>query len=77
MDSLEKLEEKITRAVALIEKLNSEKKALMDKNSRIENELSELKSKLIAMEKLERGKAEKVKEKLNNIIGKLNLLEQN
>ncbi len=77
MDSLEKLEEKITRAVALIEKLTSEKKSLMDNNSRIENELSELKSKLAALEKLERGKAEKVKEKLNNIIGKLNLLEQN
>ena len=77
MDSLEKLEERINRAVALIEKLTSEKKSLMDNNSRIENELSELKSKLAALEKLERGKAEKVKEKLNNIIGKLNLLEQN
>jgi FtsZ-binding cell division protein ZapB len=77
MDSLEKLEEKITKAVALIEKLNGEKKALSEKNGQLENELSQLKSKLSKMEKLDSGRAEKVKEKLNNIIGKLNLLEQN
>jgi FtsZ-binding cell division protein ZapB len=77
MDSFEKLEEKITRAVALIEKLNGEKKALTEKNSRLENELSQLKSKLNEMEKLDSSRAEKVKEKLSNIIGKLNLLEQN
>ncbi len=77
MDSLEKLEEKITRAVALIEKLTSDNKGLTEKNSLLLNELSELKSKLAATEKLESSKVEKVRDKLNNIIGKLNLLEQN
>jgi len=77
MDSLAQLEERITKAVTLIEKLNGEKKELVEKNNRLENELAELKSKLAEMEKLEGKRAEKVKDKLNNIVGKLNLLEQN
>jgi regulator of replication initiation timing len=77
MDSLAKLEEKITKAVALIEKLNGEKKAMTEKNDRLETELSQLKSKLNEMEKLDSSRAEKVKEKLSNIIVNLNLLEQN
>lgn len=77
MDSLGKLEEKITKAVALIEKLTNDNNVLMEKNGQLNNELSELKSKLAAADKLQGSRAEKVRDKLNNIIGKLNLLEQN
>jgi FtsZ-binding cell division protein ZapB len=76
MDTLEKLEEKINKAVALIEKLTNDNEILINKNNQINNELSELKLKLAAMDKTEIEKSEKVRDKLNSIIGKLNIIEQ-
>ncbi len=76
MEALEKLEEKINRAVSLIEKLNGEKQNLTLENSDLKTKLTDLESKLGDLEKSDNKKAELVKEKLNGILGKLETLEQ-
>lgn len=76
MEILEKLEEKINKAVALIEKLTEENESLADENKRLKMQLSEAGSKLASAEKLDDMKAEKVKDRLDNILQKLNSLEQ-
>jgi FtsZ-binding cell division protein ZapB len=76
MDALEKLEEKINRAVALIERLNEEKEELKQENSELRGKLSEVESKLKKIEGHEGEKTDIVKEKLNGILNKLETLEQ-
>lgn len=76
MDTLEKLEEKITKAVTLIEKLTAEKKSLMEDNGRLKEQLTEAQAKLSEMEKSESERSEKMKNKLGNILDKLGSLEQ-
>jgi len=76
MDTLEKLEEKITRAVSLIEKLTGENKNLKEENSELRTKMSQAESKLAEIEKDDMEKTEKMKSKLGNILDKLNTLEQ-
>jgi regulator of replication initiation timing len=76
MESFEKLEEKITRAITLIEKLNEDNKRLADENRQLKLRLSETEKRLALIEKGEVEKAEKIKEKLGHILGKLEILEQ-
>jgi len=76
MDTLEKLEEKINKAVALIDKLNKENGILIDENGQLKKRLSEAESKIAEMEKNENEKAEVVKSRLNGILDRLGTLEQ-
>lgn len=76
MDTLEKLEEKINRALALIEKLTEENKTLKFENESLKRELNETKSRLSKVESLDSERSEKIKGKLNNILEKLGALEQ-
>ena len=76
MDALEKLEEKINRAVALIEKLNKENEALIQENGDLKGRLDEYETKLNDMERQDLERSEVVKEKLTGILGKLETLEQ-
>ena len=76
MDSFKELEEKIVRAVTFIDKLTEENKLLADENSALKNKLTEYGDRLAEMEKTDSDRSEKVKDKLNGLIGKLNLLEQ-
>jgi len=76
MDTLEKLEEKINKALALIEKLTEENKSFKAENESLRKDLAEAKSKLTKLESQESERAEKIKGKLNNILEKLGALEQ-
>ncbi|HDL03819.1 MAG: hypothetical protein DRP46_03085 [Candidatus Zixiibacteriota bacterium] len=76
MDTLEKLEEKITKAVTLIERLNAEKKSLMEENGRLKEKLTKTEARLSEIEKNESERSEKMKSKLGNILDKLGTLEQ-
>jgi len=76
MDTLEKLEEKINRVLALIERLTEENKTLKSENESLKRELSETKSRLSKVESLDLERSEKMKGKLNNILEKLGALEQ-
>ena len=76
MDTLEKLEEKITKAVALIERLTLEKNAISEENSRLRAQLAEIESKLARIETADSGKSDRIKTKLNGILEKLGTLEQ-
>jgi len=76
MDTLEKLEKKITKAVTLIERLNAEKKSLMEENGRLKEKLTKTEARLSEIEKNESERSEKMKSKLGNILDKLGTLEQ-
>lgn len=76
MDTLEKLEEKITKAVTLIEKLTADKKDLLEDNGRLKEQLTETQARLSEIEKSESERSEKMKNKLGNILDKLGSLEQ-
>ncbi len=76
MDTFEKLEEKISRAVAFIDKLTEDKKALVKENDQLKKQLVDLQAQVTKLEELNTDRSEKVKERLSGILGKLNLLEQ-
>jgi FtsZ-binding cell division protein ZapB len=76
MEAFEKLEEKINKALTLIEKLTEENKVLRSENDRMKKELAEAKDKLGNLERLEAEWSDKMKNKLNNILGKLGALEK-
>ncbi len=76
MDALEKLEEKINRALALIEKLTGDNKVLREENDRLRKEVAETRSKLSDLERQEQSRSENVKERLGNILSKLESLEK-
>nr|MBN2278048.1 cell division protein ZapB [candidate division Zixibacteria bacterium] len=76
MDTLEKLEEKINKAVALIDKLNQENGHLIDENKRLKTQLTETESRITRMEKEENEKSETVKRRLSSILDRLGNLEQ-
>ena len=69
MDTLEILEDKINKAVALIDKLSSENEILAKENEQLKTNLS-------AAKKINQDKSEKVKDKLSNILDKLGKLDQ-
>lgn len=76
MDTFKELEEKIIRAVTFIDKLTADNKLLTDENSMLKSRLTDVERRLADMEKIDMTRSEKVKDKLNGLIGKLNLLEQ-
>ena len=76
MDTLEKLEERINKALSLIEKLTEGNKVLKVENENLKSELTEVKSKMAQMESLELERSDKIKTKLNSILNKLENLEQ-
>ena len=76
MDTLEKLEERINKALALIERLTEENKALKTENGNLKSELSEVRDKKAQLESLELERSDKIKTKLNNILNKLETLDQ-
>ncbi len=76
MDTLERLEEKINKALALIEKLTEENKFLKSENEALKKELNDTKSRFEKMELAETERSAKIKGKLNNILEKLGALEQ-
>jgi FtsZ-binding cell division protein ZapB len=76
MDTLEKLEEKINKALALIEKLTTDNRILKEDNERLKKELSESKVKAADLERQENERSEKVRERLGSILNKLDNLEK-
>ena len=76
MDTLEKLEERINKALNLIEKLTEGNKVLKVENENLKSELTGVKSKMAQMESLELERSDKIKTKLNSILNKLENLEQ-
>lgn len=76
MDALEKLEERINKAVALIDKLKEENQILKSEKDRLGKELAEAKARLIELERKESERADAIKTKLGNILEKLGMLEQ-
>ncbi|MCX6828361.1 MAG: hypothetical protein NT002_03665 [candidate division Zixibacteria bacterium] len=76
MDTLEKLEERINKALNLIEKLTEGNKVLKVENENLKSELIGVKSKMAQMESLELERSDKIKTKLNSILNKLENLEQ-
>jgi regulator of replication initiation timing len=76
MDTLEKLEEKIAKAVSLIEKLSEENKTLSAENKKLKARLADVESKLASIETGETDRADRIKSKLNGILDKLEILEQ-
>jgi regulator of replication initiation timing len=76
MDTLEKLEERINKALAIIERLSEENKTIKVENDSLKKELTESCSKLAEFEAMESERSERIKGKLNNILEKLGTLEQ-
>lgn len=76
MDTLEKLEDRINKALSLIEKLTEGNKVLKVENENLKSELTGVKSKMAQMESLELERSDKIKTKLNSILNKLENLEQ-
>jgi FtsZ-binding cell division protein ZapB len=76
MDTLEKLEEKINKARALIEKLTTDNRILKEDNERLKKELSESKVKAADLERQENERSEMVRERLGSILNKLDNLEK-
>ena len=76
MDALEKLEERINKAVSLIDKLKEENQLLKSERDRLASELKETKARLGQLESTEAERADAIKTKLGNILDKLGVLEQ-
>lgn len=76
MDALERLEERINKAVALIDKLKEENEILKNEKDRLAKDLSETRSRLTELERKDAERVEAIKTKLGNILDKLGMLEQ-
>lgn len=83
LESLDKLEERISKAVAHIEKLNEVKKKLEAENeqlkgrvSDLERELQDEKEKTAGIEKKSAVISERVKEKVEGLLNRIESYEQ-
>ncbi len=83
LDSLDKLEERISKAVAHIEKLNDIRKRLEEDNSqlkekvgRLEEELKAQKEQAAEREKQSTAISERVKEKVEGLLDRIDSYEQ-
>lgn len=76
MDALERLEERINKAVALIDKLKEENEILKNEKDRLTKDLLETRSRLMELERKDAERADAIKTKLGNILDKLGMLEQ-
>ena len=75
-DSMKLLEEKIGKAIALVDKLNAENETFLKENEKLKAELSKLRSEMDSIEAREKDRSEKVKTTLNSILQRLEALEQ-
>jgi cell division septum initiation protein DivIVA len=73
--TLEIIENKIKKAVDLIDHLNDENKILADENRELREELAELRAKLSEAASNQNEIADTVKIKLGNIVNRLATLE--
>jgi FtsZ-binding cell division protein ZapB len=83
LDSLDKLEERISKAVAHIEKLNDvrkrleeDNKQLIEKVDRLEKELKAQKELAANLEKQSTAVSERVKEKVEGLLDRIDSYEQ-
>ena len=83
LDSLDKLEERISKAVAHIEKLNDIRKRLEEENNhlrekvgRLEDELKTQKELATTLEKQSAAVSERVKEKVEGLLNRIDSYEQ-
>lgn len=83
LESLDKLEERITKAVAHIEKLNELKQKLEDENERLKGKIGELeqelrnqKEKMAGFEKDSAKISDRVKEKVEGLLSRIESYEQ-
>ena len=76
MDNFSLLEERIKKAIEVIDRLNAENRSLLEENSRMKEELSKIHAKLVSLETKDREISDTVKLKLNNILNRLTVLEQ-
>jgi FtsZ-binding cell division protein ZapB len=83
LNSLDKLEERISKAIAHIEKLTEVKSRLEEENEQLNSRISdlekELKGKTAALERIEKQNtkvSEKVKEKVEGLLTKISNYEQ-
>ncbi len=75
-DSMKLLEEKIGKAIELVDKLSSENESFINENEQLKAELAELRMDMENIEERDRKKSEKAKAKLNSLLQKLENLEQ-
>jgi len=83
LESLDKLEERITKAVAHIEKLNELKQKLEEENERLKGKIGELerelrdqKEKIATVEKGSARISDRVKEKVEGLLNRIESYEQ-
>ncbi len=75
-DSMKLLEEKIGKAIELVDKLSTENDSFIQENEQLKAELRKLRIEMNEIEDRDRQKSEKVKIKLNAILLKLENFEQ-
>lgn len=75
-DSMKLLEEKIGKAIELVDKLSTENESYCKENEQLKAELAKLRIEMGEIEVSDRKKSEKVKTKLNGLLLKLEKLEQ-
>lgn len=75
-DSMKLLEEKIGKAIELVDKLSLENESFINENEQLKAELTKLRMDMGNLEERDRKKSEKVKAKLNSLLQKLENLEQ-
>jgi FtsZ-binding cell division protein ZapB len=76
MDTLEKLEERINKALSLIEKLSNENRTLKAENEELKRELAVIRDEFAKLERAESERSAKAKAKLDGILEKLGALER-
>ena len=74
-DSMKLLEEKVGKAIELVDKLTAENETFIAENEQLKAEIAELKSEIDGLVKNDRERSEKVKTKLGSLLKKLEELE--
>jgi regulator of replication initiation timing len=76
MDTLELLEQKISKALNVVEKLTTENKTLKEENQQLSTELDKLKADLNSAETEKNEQADRIKGRLGSILERLDQLEE-
>ena len=75
-DSMKLLEEKVGKAIELVDKLTSENKSFVVENRQLKAEVKMLKEEISGLKINDRDRSEKVRAKLNSLLKRLEDLEQ-